>query len=117
MDKRHFSIDAYQVLAHATADYPEPKSVAAHLYNGLELAGEAGEVAELLKKWYRDGDALAGIPVDHDKLVKELGDVFWSLAEIATNHGLSLNAIALENLAKLADRQKRGVIHGSGDDR
>jgi NTP pyrophosphatase (non-canonical NTP hydrolase) len=79
-------------------------------YAALGLAGEAGEVAERIKKHYRDGASLNG-------LVKELGDVLWYLAAIASHANLTLEAVARVNIEKLASRQARGVIHGGGDNR
>jgi NTP pyrophosphatase (non-canonical NTP hydrolase) len=52
-----------------------------------------------------------------DEIEKELGDVLWYLANLATDLGLSLGAIAQLNLDKLEDRKKRNVIKGEGDDR
>ena len=79
-------------------------------YPGLGLAGEAGEVAEKLKKHYRDGASLAG-------LVKELGDVLWYMAAIARNLGITLEEVAQANLGKITSRKERGKIHGEGDNR
>lgn len=78
----------------------------------LGLAGESGEVFELIKRHYRDG-----VPFDREKLKKEVGDVLWYVAMLATDLGLSLDEIAAANVAKLRDRASRGVIHGSGGDR
>ena len=55
--------------------------------------------------------------VSHVDLMKELGDVLWFVAQFATEMDIDLDEIAEKNLAKLEDRQKRGVIRGSGDDR
>lgn len=49
--------------------------------------------------------------------IKELGDVLWFVALIAKKAGVTLNTVAQLNLAKLADRAKRGVIVGNGDNR
>jgi len=50
-------------------------------------------------------------------LAKELGDVLWYAAQLATEAGLELDAIAEANLEKLLSRKERGVLQGSGDDR
>lgn len=52
-----------------------------------------------------------------DSIAAELGDVLWYTAALATEFGLDLREIAEANLAKLEDRQRRGVIGGSGDNR
>jgi len=111
------TLDEYQAQARSTAVYPEHARV---LYPTLKLAGEAGEVAEKLGKLMRDealvpGDPLT--PAQRDGLAKELGDVLWYVANLATDLGLTLEQVARDNLEKLASRQRRGVIHGSGDER
>ena len=50
-------------------------------------------------------------------MLKELGDVLWYVANTATELGVSLQYVAELNVEKLRDRQKRGVLHGSGSDR
>ena len=52
-----------------------------------------------------------------DELAKELGDVLWYVAQIATELDTDLETVARENLMKLEDRQNRGVLGGSGDNR
>ncbi len=82
----------------------------------LGLNGEAGEVAEKLKKIIRDKQ---GVVSDEDKqqLAKEAGDVLWYLASFAHEIGYSLDDIASQNLEKLQSRKARGVLGGSGDNR
>jgi NTP pyrophosphatase (non-canonical NTP hydrolase) len=74
------------------------------------LAGEVGEVSSLFAKCVRDGGT-----VDEEKLTKELGDVLWFVAGIATYHSISLADIAEGNIHKLEGRKARGTIGGSGD--
>jgi NTP pyrophosphatase (non-canonical NTP hydrolase) len=104
----------YQSRSRATAVYPQRGDNL--LYPTLGLCGEAGEVAEKIKKMVRDDD---GILSDERRaaLSKELGDVLWYVAQIATEADLDLDAIADENLAKLLSRRERDVLSGSGDDR
>ena len=80
--------------------------------NTLGLVGETGEIAEKIKKHIRDGN-----PLDTADMAKELGDVLFYLAGLAYHLGISLSDIANGNLEKLYDRQKRGVLQGSGDNR
>jgi NTP pyrophosphatase (non-canonical NTP hydrolase) len=106
--------DTYQERCRATARYPE---VGANpIYPTLGLCGEAGEVADKVKKVLRDrgGEFNAAV---RDDLLLELGDVLWYAAQLATELGLSLGEIAEANLAKLASRAERNVIAGSGDRR
>ena len=94
--------DEYQVAASRTANLllnGEKRTLIA----GLGLCGEAGEVAELLKKWHGHGHEY-----DEEKLIKELGDVLWYLSEICTLHGISLKMIAEMNYAKLLARYPNG---------
>jgi len=106
-------LSEYQRLSRRTAEYPREAWLA---YPTLGLAGEAGEVAEHAKKAIRDD---GGSVSDERKtaMSKELGDVLWYVAQIATELGLDLNEIAEQNLAKLLSRQQRGVLSGSGDER
>lgn len=108
------NFEEYQKLARKTALYPKMGSN--YIYPTLGLVGEAGEVAEKIKKILRDDGGI----IDETKkleIMKELGDVLWYLAGLATELGLSLEEVAAANIAKLSSRQSRGVISGSGDNR
>ena len=104
----------YQRQSRVTAVYPDAGRNL--VYPTLGLSGEAGEVAEKVKKMIRDD---AGVLTDERRaaLAKELGDVLWYVAQVATEAGLDLDEVAGANLAKLLSRQERGVLQGSGDDR
>ena len=80
--------------------------------NVLGLVGEAGEVAEKVKKLLRDDSKL-----DKSDIIKELGDVAFYTAALANYFGSNLNTVLEVNMAKLNDRAQRGVISGSGDSR
>lgn len=83
-------------------------------YIGLGLAGEAGEVADRIKKVWRDNDGTA-TPADKIALLLEGGDCLWYLAALCTALGITLEEMAQENIKKLASRQARNVISGNGD--
>lgn len=110
---------AYQRRAAATAIYPgalDCDNYEGLAYVTLGLTGEAGELANKVKKIARDFGGQV-TDVDRAKLADELGDCLWYIAQFATQLGVDLNAVADANLAKLGDRQKRGVLQGSGDRR
>jgi NTP pyrophosphatase (non-canonical NTP hydrolase) len=106
-------ISKYQRESRRTAEYPREAWLA---YPALGLAGEAGEVAEHAKKAIRDD---GGTISDERRaaMSKELGDVLWYVAQLASELGLELDDIANQNLEKLFSRQSRGVLSGDGDDR
>ena len=104
----------YQVAASETAVYPDRgKNL---YYPAIGLNGEAGEVAEKVKKLMRDHE---GVLTDEyaESIAKELGDCLWYLSELATQIGASLEAIAQMNIEKLESRKVRGMIQGDGDNR
>jgi NTP pyrophosphatase (non-canonical NTP hydrolase) len=103
----------YQRRSRRTAAYPREAWLS---YPALGLAGEAGEVAEHAKKAIRD-DGAAITDERREALAKELGDVLWYVAQLATELELDLDEIARANLEKLLSRQRRGVLSGSGDER
>jgi len=104
----------YQNLALSTAIYP---MMYKKVYPALGLCGEAGEVAEKIKKVIRDGVDYGYEEEFKAELTKELGDVLWYVAALASDLDISLNEIAEKNVQKLASRKKRNKIGGSGDNR
>lgn len=114
------SFNDYQKKAHVTADYPSSEIGGAvkvdYVYPVLGLAEEAGEVAGKFAKAVRDSNGFIS-PERKTEIEKELGDVLWFLAEVCTVLGTDFENIAEKNLAKLASRKQRGVIHGEGDNR
>lgn len=105
----------YQTLAGRTAVYPGQGEFNGLAYAALGLNGEAGEVAEKVKKLWRDNGVLNHETVT--AIVKELGDVLWYCAAVADEIGVSLNEAAVLNIEKLQSRQARNALSGSGDDR
>lgn len=101
-------LNDYQMKAVSFAVYPATHKV---LYPTLGLCGEAGEVAEKVKKQVRDG------VFNRHEVAKELGDVLWYLANVSNDIGYSLKEIANMNVDKLKGRKERDVIKGSGDNR
>lgn len=83
-------------------------------YALLNLAAEAGEVAGVAAKHIRDG---GDVEEYRFKLKKELGDVMWMVAAVASDNKLSLSEICEANIDKLSSRKVRDKIQGSGDDR
>lgn len=91
----------YQELAGKTALYPRRMDNLE--YPTLGLTGEAGEVANVVKKIQRDDDGILTDEV-RAKLKDELGDVLWYISACADELGLTLNEIAEYNVGKLAKR-------------
>lgn len=112
-DGNSMNFRQYQQQARLTAIYPRSHMI---IYPALGLAGEAGETCEKVKKWIRDDN---GVMTEERKqmISKEIGDTIWYCSNLATDCGLDLQRIANDNLAKLASRQERGKLQGSGDDR
>ena len=107
-------LSEYQEKAKTTALYP---NVGNNLsYPALGLGGEVGEVLNKVKKVDRDHE---GKVTDEYRAIfkKEIGDVLWYIAALATELNLDLNDIAQANIDKLLSRKERGTLHGDGDDR
>jgi len=110
------TFEEYQKKAITTAHiaYDDPL-----MQNSVWVMGIAGEAGEIVEKWkkavaYREGK------FDDDQwsdFKKEFADVIWYIAVLAESLGLSLEEIMEQNIAKLADRKKRDVIKGAGDNR
>jgi NTP pyrophosphatase (non-canonical NTP hydrolase) len=104
----------YQKLARKTAIYPHMGENLT--YPTLGLCGETGEVAEKVKKFFRDSEAKMTHEIK-ESLVREMGDVLWYLSAMATELNVDLSEIAKVNVKKLKDRYEKGKLHGSGDNR
>ena len=104
MQDDYYQMNRYQEEAWETAIYPAKGDNL--YYPALGLAGEAGEVCNKIKKIMRDQEGSATAEQKHE-IAKELGDVLWYLATLATELNSHLSCIAEDNLKKLADRKKR----------
>lgn len=112
------TFNGYQQQARTTAIYPDAGtgSVGALTYVALGLAGEAGEVANKIKKILRDSGG--DVTPEHREIIgKELGDVLWYAAMLAREIHVPLDIVAGANLEKLFARKDAGTLGGSGDDR
>ena len=107
-------LNHYQKESRKTALYPDVGNNA--IYPTLGLVGEAGEVADKVKKILRDKQGL--FDDDSKEAIKfELGDVLWYISQLSSELGYELEEVANSNLEKLNSRMVRGQIQGSGDNR
>ena len=106
-------LNEYQKRALETALYPKEVTI---LYPTLGLTGEAGEVADKVKKVIRDNDGDFSVE-KRLEIAKELGDVLWYISTLANDLGYTLEEIGELNNRKLSSRKERGVISGNGDNR
>ena len=113
MNCKELQVNEYCKRAAMTDRYPNECKPWVY---ALGLTGEAGELADKIKKVYRDKGGVFKHE-EREAIVKELGDVLWYLTRLGATLGFSLEQIAEINVEKLADRAKRGKIGGSGDDR
>jgi len=111
--KKVSDLDMYQQVAKTTAIYPREQAI---IYPTLGLTGEAGEVANKVKKIIRDGTDKNNEDMVQ-ALSSEIGDCLWYIAVLADDVGVKLSDIANSNLLKLANRKEKGTIRGSGDNR
>jgi len=107
-------LNEFQKMARKTALYPNVGSN--FIYPTLGLAGEAGEVADKVKKVIRDEKGVLD-EKSRNNLMLELGDVLWYVSQLSSELGFCLEEVAQNNLAKLRSRAHRGEIGGSGDSR
>lgn len=109
------TLDEYQKEALVTAVFTDDdfKDLAHWIFG---ITGEAGEIAEKIKKIVRDKDGQVN-DEDKQELIKEIGDVLWYLAVLAEHLGYKFDEVGTRNIAKLRSRQARDKISGSGDNR
>jgi NTP pyrophosphatase (non-canonical NTP hydrolase) len=112
------NFNEYQLAAGETASYPDKGDNL--IYPALGLAGEAGEAADKVKKFWRNQGITASRGLSYDdrlSLIKEIGDALWYIAALATELQIDLEDVAMINIAKLQDRKARNVIKSEGDNR
>src|SRR3989344_306740 len=107
------TLDEYQKRALSTNINPGTDIFFDRMFG---LVGEAGEMADKVKKWIRD-DGADWKKLDKDLMVSELGDVLWYVATLAETLGVSFDEVAQKNLAKLQGRKARKALGGAGDSR
>ena len=107
------TLNEYQQKSLETAFYPNEYKV---IYPALGLTGEAGEVADKVKKIIRDNNGEMSKEKSVE-LAKEVGDVLGYIATLAHDIGFTLEEIGQMNYEKLHSRQQRGMLGGSGDNR
>lgn len=110
-DSGGMTLDEYQQTALSTAIYPHDHQTS---YLALALCGEAGELADKVKKVIRDKNGQFYQPDIH-AIANELGDVMWYAANLAHVLGYKLSDIARLNNEKINGRLERGTLHGEGD--
>lgn len=108
------NLNEYQMEALSTAIFPKDNEIS---YLALALCGEAGEVADKVKKVIRDFNSDFSDDEIKSNIAFELGDCLWYLANAAHAIGYSLDDIAKLNISKIKLRQQRGTLQGSGDNR
>ena len=104
----------YQRKAAETAIFPKEKALE---YLTLGLTGEAGEIANKVKKLIRDGADREEHHAKLNAIGHEIGDVMWYCAMLAKEVDMNLGRIMEDNLDKLADRKARNRLQGDGDNR
>lgn len=121
------NLKIYQEKASTTAVYPKPivddeeytkyyspddvknaAEIIPIMYCALGLGGESGEVAEQVKKSWRNNMEVTDDR--KEKIKSELGDVLWYVAQLATELDLDLEEIAENNLEKLSARKSAGEL-------
>ena len=102
------TFNSYQKLTHLTAVYPPEHSMT---YLALGAVGEAGELANQVKKMIRDDGSELTIG-RKAKLIDEMGDVLWYLSELCSSIEVQLEFVAVNNINKLEKRKMENDLKG-----
>jgi NTP pyrophosphatase (non-canonical NTP hydrolase) len=108
--------DEYQEKASVTATFTGKQEEHQLMYLALGICGESGEIAEKIKKYIRNDNAVM-TDETRELLKLEIGDVLWYLSQLSRVLGFSFDEAARANITKIMDRRERGVIKSSGDTR
>lgn len=108
------TMNNYQKFTATTDVYPDDEFNIG--YKALGLVGKAGEVADKIKKIFRDKSGIFNA-TNSMEIAKELGDCLWYIARLAEAIGFNLSDIADINVDKLSKRKAEDKIHGNGDNR
>lgn len=107
------TVKEYQEIINKTAVFPKNIGLT---YCTLGLCGESGEVAEKVKKLYRDHNG--EITEEFKQAVKkEIGDVLWYITALSSELGFTLEEVMEANYNKLMARRATNTLHGDGDNR
>jgi len=102
------NLNKYQELASRTAN-PHDLEL---LNYGLGLAGEAGEIVELIKKSHFHGHV-----IDKTRITGELGDLMWYVSQVARVTGIDLEDVGQANIEKLKKRYPNGFSEKDSQNR
>jgi NTP pyrophosphatase (non-canonical NTP hydrolase) len=107
-------LEQYEKFMQTSKFYPQDKLPIT--YPALGLNGEAGEVAEKVKKCWRDNNGIFDDKIKH-AILKELADTLWYIWACADDMGYTLEDVLQTGIKKVKERQETNTIHGSGDNR
>lgn len=110
------NLNEYQQFTINSAFFTENKNIDFLSYLTIGISGESGELANKVKKIYRDK---RGIVDNEDKehLALELGDIIWYISVLAKKLGFTIDELLQMNVDKINRRIKNKTQEGSGDER
>ena len=101
----------YTRITEETAVYPSGDETEAILYCTLGLSGEVGEVVDVVKKqWRKQGFLYSKDSQFKAKLIDELGDVMWYMAQLMWNAHIDIDDVIKNNVKKLQERKNAGTL-------
>ncbi len=106
----------YEEKASETAVFNDRTTEYKLMYLALGVAGEAGEVAEKIKKVMRNDNGIVS-DEKRESIKSEVGDVLWYLSQLSRELGFTIEDAAQANMRKITDRKSRDVIRSEGDNR